>query len=75
MMFVHVRGEVDCESCEDPGPDLEFDTVAQAFTSLAMDTQRCVLSAKGVTIPLAEMLWSLDGIIEGGASRMATSTC
>jgi hypothetical protein len=66
MVFVHVRGEVDCDSGEDPGPDLEFEDMAQAFASLAHDTQRCVLSAQGVSLPLANMLWSPDGRIEGG---------
>jgi hypothetical protein len=74
MVFVHVRGEVDCESGEDPGPDLEFDDMAQAFASLAHDTQRCVLSAKGVSLPLANMLWSPDGRIEGGVVLLPNGT-
>ena len=71
--FVHVRGEVDFEAGEDPGPDLEFDDAAQAFASLERDTLRCCLSSfgggKSMPYSLAEMLWDRSGCIEGGVVR------
>ena len=79
-MFVHLRGEVDVESCEDEDesghPDLEFAEESQAFASLAKDTLRFARSLirmhheqQKMPISLAEMLWSPDGNIEGGVVR------
>ena len=84
--FVHVRGEIDFVTGEDPGPDLEFTQQAHAFASLARDTlsflQSDVRSPEGddgcgdaVPLSLAEMLWDPSSeTLDGGVVRSPDGT-
>ena len=74
--FVHVRGEIDFVTGEDPGPDLEFAQEAHAFASLARDTlsflQSYAMSPEGA---LAEMLCDpSSGTLDGGVVRSPDGT-